>query len=487
MNSDSIKLDGFSSGYGFELNNSIPSSGIVFQVQAPSGNPLFGSSPPDLGSFLDKEITSLDDIIDPYNYASQYLSDQSVEGKARYLHYLEQAKYIQQMQMAKYNNWYNSPEQQAKRMREAGLNPDLLGVDGAPAEGASAPESSGVAGVMPTDLAESQLRSQRINNIMNVVSGVASVAGLVSQFANLSLLPAQKTSLENANVSQSLDNIAKEKALLTSGVAGRLASLLTGTESDEAFDYDGFFGSDLSGVFNAYTSGHPNSSAIWSEVLSNRESIKNEALSLAKSRAENQTGFAKIAGSRFYSDDVVLQSAMVGPLMDAQIELEQNRIRYEQKIMDIKSKYAGKLDIEGLASTANRVAGAEGAEADYQNEYFSALDAEQMAAYEFMIKSNESVKASMEKAINDNLKTIYNMNKYSERGFAAAYLFSGGAAKDWRHFLVSYELVSGIERFDPNNPQTFVDSSSYSKLTGSSPNPNPSYRAFIPLGSVAIQ
>lgn len=436
-------------------------------------------------------ITSLDDIINPYDYAAEYLDDQSVEGKAKYLHYLEEGKYLQQMQMAQYENWYNSPEQVALRQRAAGINPDLVGLQAAESASASAPEGSGVAALTPTDIAESQIRSQKIQNIMSIVNGVASVASLgVNAFSSLSMLPKQKQIADNEITAGNLTNASLEKSLLFTGLVDSGAGAITAAlkAGDKDFNFADWLANSANTqhVFDAFNSGSPNSAAIWSSLLSNPEAIQEKAMHLAKSRVGAQYDLSEMAGSSYFDDSVVIQSGMLGPLMDATIQVRAKVAEWEQKKLSIIEKYASGLDVSALADSANRVAGAQGAEADYQNEYYSSLDAEQMAAYDFLIKESEKVAASMEKAINDNLLTVYNANRFNERGFAAAYLYCGGAAKDWKEYLIANELALGIERLNFDNEDTLVNPGFYSDFTGSSPNQNKGYRAFIPPGSVAI-
>lgn len=405
------------------------------------------------GNDVNLDITDLSQIIDPYEFASEYLSDNSTEGRARYLHMLERGKYIQQMQMAAYENWYNSPEQMAARERDAGLNPNLVGIDGPESASGAASESSGIA-QLPTS---EQITSQRIANLTSILSSFGSLVSTgLSAFSSMSLLPLQKEGLKNHNeltqaqaIAARLGNIENEKSLFQYGVSAKLAGAIAdavsaGTESE--FDYDSFFGSDLSSVFNTYSSGSAYSQNLFDDVLANREAIKRDAIDIARQRASGQIDFGKLAGSRYYSDDVVLTAGLLGPLMDAQFELEENMARYQKAINDIKLKYAKGLNVEGLSDAANRVAAAQGAEADYQVTYYSNLDAEQMAAYDFMIKSNEAVKATLDKAINENLKTIYMANKTNVRGFAAAWTRLAGAGASWSEFLGMSAIMENLPK-----------------------------------------
>lgn len=59
--------------------------------------------------------------------------------KARYEQSQAEKEWLSQMQLYEYEQWYNSEEQQVARMRAAGLNPDLLGLESA--SETSAPDS----------------------------------------------------------------------------------------------------------------------------------------------------------------------------------------------------------------------------------------------------------------------------------------------------------------------------------------------------------
>lgn len=94
-------------------------------------NPVY----PDLEQF--NALFDQTGVSNPYSMID--LDDYSLgrRGKLQYQHDLAAAQYSAEMQLMMYQNMYNSPEAQAKRMRQAGLNPDLAGVSGEPSAGLS--------------------------------------------------------------------------------------------------------------------------------------------------------------------------------------------------------------------------------------------------------------------------------------------------------------------------------------------------------------
>lgn len=68
------------------------------------------------------------------------------EDEARFNSEMANQEWLNNLELIDYQNWYNSPEQQAIRMRQAGINPDLQGVQSSPSAGASAPKVSSPSG-----------------------------------------------------------------------------------------------------------------------------------------------------------------------------------------------------------------------------------------------------------------------------------------------------------------------------------------------------
>lgn len=109
-----------------------------------------------------------DGIFNPYDYISQKNYKMNRRGQASYTEDLARLTYAADLRQQEFQNEYNSYENQVRLMREAGLNPDLLGVQ---TSGASSPGPSAGANPMsgiPTNL-------QQATNVVGIISNVASL------------------------------------------------------------------------------------------------------------------------------------------------------------------------------------------------------------------------------------------------------------------------------------------------------------------------
>lgn len=130
-------------------------------------------------------------LFNPYDYidSNDYLN--TAIGNRNYQHDLASLQYIAAMRQQEFVNEYNSPANQARLMREAGLNPDLLGLDGV-SDSSSIDDPSFSGANVPT-------RSQEIMNIFSVVSSTFSMAsslmtGGLQMFSGLADLDAKNIS-----------------------------------------------------------------------------------------------------------------------------------------------------------------------------------------------------------------------------------------------------------------------------------------------------
>ena len=124
-------------------------------------------------SFSDKyqsalSVTGQDGDFNPYDYISVNDYPNNARGRARYQEDLARLLYVAQIEQENRMNEYNSPSAQAARMRAAGLNPDLQGVENHGATNVAGYQGNPLDGV-PTNM-------DIFNNIIGVVSSVGSIA-----------------------------------------------------------------------------------------------------------------------------------------------------------------------------------------------------------------------------------------------------------------------------------------------------------------------
>lgn len=104
----------------------------------------------------------------PYDYINVSDYPMTRRGKAKYQEDLARLLYIAQIEQENRMNEYNSPSAQAARMRAAGLNPDLQGVENHGATNVAGYQGNPLDGV-PSNM-------DMVNNIIGVVSSVGSIA-----------------------------------------------------------------------------------------------------------------------------------------------------------------------------------------------------------------------------------------------------------------------------------------------------------------------
>ena len=110
-----------------------------------------------------------DEDFNPYDFIDQSHYKNTDRGRMAYQEDLAKLLYMAQINQEDRMNEYNSPTEQAKRMREAGINPDLNGV-----ENHGATNVAGYQG-NPMDGTQSTLQ-----NVSDVVGTISSVTGMVS-------------------------------------------------------------------------------------------------------------------------------------------------------------------------------------------------------------------------------------------------------------------------------------------------------------------
>lgn len=114
-----------------------------------------------------------DSDFNPYDYIDQSYYKNNARGRMAYQEDLAKLLYMAQINQEERMNEYNSPEEQAKRMREAGLNPDLLGVSGEPA--------ANVAGYQGNPMDGTQSTLQNVGDVVGIISNVTAI---VTQLAS---------------------------------------------------------------------------------------------------------------------------------------------------------------------------------------------------------------------------------------------------------------------------------------------------------------
>lgn len=289
------------------------------------------------------EIPS-DGIFNPYDFidSNDYLN--TAIGNRNYQHDLASLQYIAAMRQQEFLNEYNSPENQSRLMREAGLNPDLLGLsDASESSGIDSPDFSGAN--VPT-------RAQEVMNIFSVVSSTFSMAsslmtGGLQMFSGLADLDAKNIS----NVS-SLLGLGKEYAGMS----------LPASPVDGSSDILGdSISSPVVSEFNLPLSARNRRSLkrMWSTISSSPQA-SNNFWSSSKDAEEARQETAKVISSPYNADDFNEMVECFRPVtkaiadnLSSSLNLESKKLKYDSDYFDSAADL-GLADVSAGSDFASR-------------------------------------------------------------------------------------------------------------------------------------
>lgn len=359
-----------------------------------------------LESVLNSEIgsiTSRDQIYDPYDLVRLHMYGNGANAQAAYNADLARAKQFVERQEAAYQEWYNSPEQMAIRQREAGLNPDLSGIDGtSEAADVSSPEGSPLDNIPSTE----QQFASVIGGIGSIVGSLSSVASLATAFTNIGLSPYQKNSLISQDYSSELSNIDSLKTLISSDISDALATavdLHNSTDSLEPFDYDSWFNDDNN--FNSLKSSYGHF-PFFDSALSNarRQSLRfhKNASELQKDTLSFDFDIGKLLSDPRLSPSQKLTAIQVRPYVTACYE-------------------ADKLDAEVRSAIAN-----------FNKDYYSNSDGSLVSSFDKLFRDTQSIAFRLESKINEGYISMFDSEPNGFNGFRAAYLYGSKGGRSWQ-------------------------------------------------------
>lgn len=374
-------------------------------------------------------VTSRDQIIDPYSLVNPANYKKTRAGQAQYNSDLLQAQRYAEMQEAAYQEWYNSPEQQAIRDRVAGLNPDLIGLSDSEASNTEMNPNSPIAG----QETNGQVASRVVSGITEVIGTLANVASLASSFAQIPNIFKTGKNLDLQNQNLNLQN----KNLLRASVAGDISDLLgtamqahldSGVEGE--FDLESWFNDDSN--FDSLQSVYGDN-PYYADVLATQKRAvlahHRNAVALQKDNASNAFDFMQVYSNPRYSSQQKQMLAQLMPVMKMINDAEESLLSFDKVANDLKRKYAEGIDVESASSNFN-------SQNSYDLAYRSALIPELMAEYDSNIKRVESSIVSMRGDIYSNLFKNYNADPVSN--FDNALYVIGEVPSSWQTWGMSY-------------------------------------------------
>lgn len=380
------------------------------------------------------QITSRDDIINPYDIVDIRNYPDTPEGRAQYQQDLARAIEYQKQQLASYEEWYSSESQQAIRMSEAGLNAALHGLSGTQAA-QTEPSSMIPAQDIPTSEERTLSKiSAGASFLGTVINGLSAVTGLASAFSQIGLNKVAKEGQQLSNIGQGLSNVGQElsnisalKSLIASDIDNSLGTAMqSALESGVAFDLDSWFSDDSN--FETLRNSYGTFSGFDAALSQARKSVlahRKNAVGQQKDFAISQDAFAKIASSPFYSFEQKLHLAQLQPYMVRLERLEESKRSLEDAVVAYQTAYHKGLDPDAAVDAAN-------SQNRYNHEYYSEADGKLVAAFEQFMRECETSGKTMQKEINDNYLSMYRANKDNIDGWKAAYLFSSNGGSSWQ-------------------------------------------------------
>lgn len=178
-------------------------------------------------------ITQDSGEFDPYDIIDQAMYKNTARGKMAYQEDLARLLYLAQLNQEQRMNEYNSPVEQVKRMREAGINPDLAGVENVPAQN--------VAGYQGNPMEGTQTNLQITSDVFGIISSVTNmvgtlVSGAQSLFSNpLDLASDALQLFESAPTSLDLESFISSSPI-PRRTKRRLANFLSSYQSSSRYD-----------------------------------------------------------------------------------------------------------------------------------------------------------------------------------------------------------------------------------------------------------
>lgn len=226
------------------------------------------------------------------------------------------AEYNANLLMMEYENEYNSPAAKAQRMKEAGLNPDLLGIEGVS-------DSAGAAPVSSPEVEGGSQFGDAMENIGQVASFANGVLGAVSMGATIAQ-QYQSLELGALGLDSAEIDVAQKARQYALGVISDWAPTPEEQQAGSIFDpgevAKGYF--DRPGAQKAFASSLGD---LYQSIRTHNESYTEHG-KLGASRARA----AGSMGSKYYNDPMETLATALAPVYEMEIELWQHEGKFKK-------------------------------------------------------------------------------------------------------------------------------------------------------------
>ena len=403
----------------------------------------------------DPSVTSREDIINPYAVVNPRDYALTRRGRQQYESDLARVVEFQKQQQAAYEEWYNSPEQAAIREREAGLNPDLIGLDNA--GDASSPEvSDSVPGQgLPTN---GEMALNVVNGITSVISSLSSVAGLATAFTDIPLKLLASSDAHNLSLEQldslNLSNRGELARQMSEDIAGLLGTAVQShldSGSTDPFDYDSFFADDknfapLESSYGSY------GSYAASLALARQQSLKyhKSAAELQKGMAQSEWDFANIIADPRLTGSQKLTSLQLRPYVQSTISARKALDDLSLKVSEWESILRDGMSVELAIDAANAQNRSAISQSNYTSDYYDSLSGELVADFENYVREVERIGLQLRGSINQGYLDMYNSDPNGLDGYKAAYLFGNNGGSSWEEAYYLQNVSEFVQFLETN-------------------------------------
>lgn len=393
------------------------------------------------------QVTSRDQFIDPYAAVNPAFYKKTRAGQAQYNSDLQRAQLYLQQQMAAYEEWYESSEQQAIRDREAGLNPDLLGL------GENEAGAVTMTPVSPIDGQETngQVASRVVENIVGVVGTLANVASLASAFVTLpttlsnlgkqgNLLDAQIAGQSLVNEAQDISNTSALGVQMANDIGDLLATAMQAhldSGSEDPFDLDGFFSNDdnFAALKEVYGSNPRYTSLLAKQKKAVLEHQK-KAVNLQKDVAQGFLDYGQVASNPFLSPSQKLTILQLRPFTEACVKADQAEFNLRKVMADWKSKVQEGISADKAIRAANVQFDSQIEQGEYLAKYYDSVDPELVAGFEQFMREIQTTSGSLEQLINQGYIDMFNNDPTGVGAWRAAYLYGSNGGASWNEAYI---------------------------------------------------
>lgn len=406
------------------------------------------------------EITSRDQILDPYSLVDFSNYRNTKKGQALYNADLERAKMFAERQEAAYQEWYNSEASQASRQREAGLNPDLNGVESSVASDTQQAQGSPIDGIGTTEDTALAVGGAVVTTIGTVVSAVATLgalpATLAAGFATAGKAIAD-TRLTNAAA------IAAEDANIKSAEGswfGALGDALSTAESvslaaGQDFDSAAWLSDskNTDPIFESYIpTGVAKDSPLYGRYrasfdrqLAARSRLLASSRKLGKDAAQSSIDFAQILADPRTSSSMLYQVATMKPIMDFKFKADELAEEVRFMSNELKKLGVGGIDKDIATGFINAELKAKFTKFGFDEDFWNNMDGKEAALADMTSRKANALLVDVNAQTKAYFRDIwFDKSKDLATRMGAAYCLADNVNKKSSQWCVGYLASQGI-------------------------------------------